>query len=221
MKKLTLILMVALLGARAWATEIDITPGTLGPVDTDGDYFDVIAAPDITWSDAEVDALTYYYNDGTQNLEGHLATVLDAETDTFVGDAVQAVGAGEFWLGGYQNPITELVATAGWTWVNDDGTFPGVNGALGFTQTYSNWNGGEPNDAGGPGSEQYLGINEGRLGGFNDEGNLSLIGGYVVEFDPTTDPTGGLASAPDAASTAQLLGGALMLVGFASRRRRQ
>jgi hypothetical protein len=221
MKKLFTLLAVSALATHAWATEIDIPTGTSGVADADGDYFDVIADANVPWIDAEQAALNYYYFDGTTKLEGHLATILDADADTFVGDAVAAESDGEFWLGGYQNPGDEPDATVGWTWVNDDGTFPGVNGASGFVQSYSNWNDGEPNDAGGAGDEQFLGINRGSPGGFNDEGDLDLIGGFVVEFDPTTDPTGGLAGAPDANDTAALLGGALMLLGFASRRFRK
>ncbi len=126
---------------------------------------------------------------------------------------------GEFWLGGYQNPAGETTANAGWTWVNSEGTFPGVNGASGSHNSYSNWNPGEPNDAYGPGSEQYLGINLGSPGGFNDEGNLGLIGGYVIEYDPHTVPNGGLVGAPDGGSTAFLLIGALSVLGISRRAR--
>lgn len=179
-----------------------------------GHYYEVFQAPGIPWINAESDALSLFY----MGLEGHLATITSASEDSYVGAAVSAAGPGEFWLGGYQNPITELVATAGWTWVNGEGTFPGVNGAPGFDNNYSNWNPGEPNDAYGPGSEQYLGINLGNVGGFNDEGNLNLIGGYVVEFDPNTNPNGGLVGTPDAAATMPLLGmGMLAVAAFARR----
>ena len=178
---------------------------------SNGHYYEVISAPGITWMSAETAALSLYY----MGLEGHLATVTSADEDTYVGNAVAAAGSGEFWLGGYQNPKTETTATAGWTWVNGEGTFPGVNGASGFDNAYSNWNPGEPNDAYGPGSEQYLGINLGHLGGFNDEGNLGLIGGYVVEFDPYTNPNAGV---PDGGATMALLG--ISLTGLAAFARR-
>lgn len=183
---------------------------------SNGHYYQVISDPGDTWMNAEVAALSHYYN----GLEGHLATVTSAGEDSYVGAAVTAAGSGEFWLGGYQNPSTETVPTAGWTWVNGEGTFPGVNGAAGFDNAYSNWNPNEPNDAYGPGSEQYLGINLGNVGGFNDEGNLGGIGGYVIEFDPNTIPTGGLAT-PDVASTAALLSGSMALLGIISRRIRK
>ena len=107
--------------------------------------------------------------------------------------------------------------------MNNEGTFPGVNGASGSDNSYSNWNPGEPNDAQGPGSEQYLGINHGNVGGFNDEGDLSLIGGYVVEFDPNTVPGGGLPPGfvPDAASTSAMLMGSVTLMGLFSRKFRK
>jgi hypothetical protein len=179
-----------------------------------GHYYDVIRAPGIKWIDAETGALSHSY----LGLQGHLATITGSAEDGYVGQAVANAGSGEFWLGGYQNPNTLTTPTAGWTWVNTEGTFPGVNGATGFDNAYSNWNSGEPNDAYGPGSEQYLGINLGRTGGFNDEGNLGLIGGYVIEYDPNTVPGGGLVGVPDISATAGLLG--MTLTGLAMLRRK-
>jgi hypothetical protein len=204
MKKHLLTLVVSLSCASAWATPI-LDPAT-------GHYYDVISAATITWADARVAALGSYY----LGLEGHLATITGSAEDGYVGAAVAAAGSGEFWLGGYQNPVTETTKTAGWTWVNGEGTFPGVNGATGFDNAYSNWNSGEPNDAYGIATEQYLGINLGRVGGFNDEGNLGLIGGYVIEYDPHT-----INDVPDAGATASLLGGALFLLATLSRRLRK
>ncbi|MBI1840826.1 MAG: VPDSG-CTERM sorting domain-containing protein [Verrucomicrobia bacterium] len=205
MKKHVLTLCLSLACASAWAAPI------LDP--SSGHYYDVIPASGITWDDARSGALGNFY----LGLQGHLATVTSSCEDGYVGAAVAAAGSGEFWLGGFQNPITETTAAAGWTWVNGEGTFPGVNGALGFANPYSNWNSGEPNDYYGAGTEQYLGINLGVVGGFNDEGNLGLIGGYVIEYDPNTIPD----HVPDAGATASLLGGALaMLASFARRIRK-
>ena len=93
-------------------------------------------------------------------------------------------------LGGYQdpkNPLSATIATAGWTWVNGQGTFPGVNGATGFTQSFSDWAPGEPNDYYGPGSEQYMAIGLEGQNLWNDEGALGNISGYVVEFSCVPD----------------------------------
>ena len=204
MKKLFGTLTLSLLCASAWAQ-----------VQYGSDYYEVISAPNIPWLTAEQDALSLYY----LGLEGHLVTITTAGEDAFVGGVVQNAGLGEVWTGGYQNPVTETDPAAGWTWVNNEGTFPGVDGALGYDNSYANWNGGEPNDYYGSASEQYMGLNLGAPGGFNDEGNLSLIDGYVIEFDPATVPSGGLASGyvPDGGSTMALLGSALTLLGFTSR----
>ena len=204
MKKLASAFGVSLVGMKMWAAPI------LDP--SSGHYYDVIPAPGITWDDARAAALGFSY----LGLLGHLATVTSASEDSYVGAAVAAAGSGEFWLGGFQNPVTETSATDGWTWVNGEGSFPGVDGASGYANSYSNWNPGEPNDAYGPGSEQYLGINLGRVGGFNDEGFLGLIGGYVIEYDPNT-----IRTVPDSGSTLLLLAGAVGVVMPFSRRFRR
>jgi hypothetical protein len=207
MKKTFVILTASLFCASAWAQTFD---------PANGEYYEVVAALNIPWINAEQDALTLNFG----GFEGHLVTITSQAEDTFVGNLAENTslpGQGEVWAGGYQNPITETDPTAGWTWVNNEGAFPGVSS----TSPFANWNPGEPNDASGPGSEQYLGLNlnGNDIGGFNDEGNLFYISGYVVEFDPNTNPTGGLV--PDGGSTVALLGGALTMLGFASRRFRK
>jgi hypothetical protein len=164
----------------------------LGP---GGHYYDVIYASGISWpaADAAASAMTFH------GAQGYLATVTSAAEDAFLNGAI-APTQREFWAGGFQNPITETVATAGWTWVNGEGAF----GA------YQPWAGGEPNDAYGPASEQYLGLGwTGGNGGWNDEGALGNIGGFLVEFNGTAAPEG-----------AAGLAGILAIVGlFAAHRR--
>jgi hypothetical protein len=124
------------------------------------------------------------YYDGS---EGHLVTITSTDENAFVMGVVQAAGFWEVWAGGYQVPSTEPAATAGWTWLNGEGSFSGFNNSPG---SYSDWIGGEPNDGiNGTGSEQFLGL---KPGGWNDEGWVGHISGYVVEFDPSTISSGGL-----------------------------
>lgn len=179
------------------------------PVGYNGHYYDVIVAPQIAWQDARAAALSQFY----LGLQGHLATITSAGEDLAVGNMMAgAVTGGEFWAGGFQAPAGETNPQAGWTWVNGEGSFPGDNSG----PVYANWNGGEPNDAYGPGSEQYLGLNLGTVGGFNDEGNLGLIAGYVIEYDPTT-----INDIPDGGDAAFLLVGGLAALSHAISWRRR
>jgi len=197
MRKL-LLGVVCVTSVSSWAVPI-LDPGT-------GHYYDVIAAPGITWDDARAQALSSFY----LGLRGHLATITSAAEHTYVNLAIIAAGGGERWAGGYQQPGA-ADSQSGWTWVNNEGSFPGTNSA----SPYAAWNGGEPNDYYGPNSEQYLGLNLGP--GFNDEGNLGLIAGYVIEYDPGTIidvPIG----VPDGGATAALLGFGIAGVALARRK---
>lgn len=163
-----------------------------------GHYYDVIRAQGIEWNDALLAANVKFH----QGLRGHLATISSAQEHSYVNAAIQAAGGGEMWAGGFQ-PVGETDPQANWTWVNNEGSFPGVNSS----SPYAFWNGGEPNDFYGIASEQYLGLN--LSAGFNDEGNLGLITGYVIEYDPNTI----VINVPDGGSSAALLGISMAMFG--------
>jgi len=204
MKKILGSLLIGLSCSSGWALPLYWDPAAGG----NGHYYDVVAAPNIAWADARVAALLSYHG----GLQGHLVTITSADEHAFVNGIIQAARLGEIYAGGYQNPDTEADKFANWTWVNGEGTFPGVDSA----SPYAKWNPGEPNDYYGVRSEQYLGLNLGP--GFNDEGNLALITGYVIEYDPNTITD---VPIPDGGSTLALLGGAFAFVGAARRKFRR
>lgn len=150
-------------------------PAQAAVVDWNGHSYDVISSPGIDWptANAAANAMTY------GGLSGHLATITSADEDAFLSGLI-ANQPGEFWAGGFQKPIDETVATAGWAWVNWEGAFG-----------YQNWQSGEPNDYFGSATEQYLGLGLYReTGGWNDEGNVGLIAGYLVEYERSGVPEG-------------------------------
>jgi hypothetical protein len=106
----------------------------------------------------------------------YLATITSQEEQNYLYSMMTTYNiSGQYWLGGYQYPLDEPVADANWTWVT------------GEPWSYTNWlSPPEPNDAFGPGSEQYLAMWKNNLYDWqwNDDGNvlgLGNISGYVAE----------------------------------------
>jgi hypothetical protein len=182
--------IVAVLSAAALSTEAV-------PVAFGGHYYEVVSSPGIDWLSAEAaaEALSYL------GAQGHLATITSFEEDEFL-DGLRG-GLSELWVGGFQSPITTVGSGDNWMWVNGEGAFPGDN----LGPVYANWLVGEPNDFYGLASEQYLAIGLGGAFGWNDEGAIGNISGYVVEYN-VPEP-----------GTLSLVG--LGLASLAARRRRK
>jgi hypothetical protein len=170
-----------------------------------GHHYEFIVADGITWAAANTAAQAKSH----AGVSGHLATITSLAEDTFLfNNSTLASGlntSGDFadsqlWVGGFQ-PAGSTEPGGGWTWVNGEGGFPGNNAG----PVYANWLGGEPNNVGG--GEGHLAIDLRANFGWNDEGNLGGIWGYVVEYD-VPEPT-----------TLALLGLGLAGIGFTRRRR--
>ncbi|MCP4119641.1 MAG: hypothetical protein GY737_30425 [Desulfobacteraceae bacterium] len=150
--------------------------GSASAVMFNGHDYQVISYLHQSWDNATADMIADLGSDY------HLATITSAAEQAFI---VSLISGGEYWLGGYQMPISEPMPEAGWWWVNGEGQFWN-NGSTGM---YTNWNGGEPNDAYGAGSEQHLAM-WGSNWKWNDEGNLNNITGYIAEKDSIPEPAG-------------------------------
>ena len=170
-----------------------------GPVvEFDGRHYQVVVHPGITWSQAKAAAEAQSF----EGVEGHLATLTSQAEDLFVESLRSAAGLSrpEVWVGGLQQSCTPEAAGCGWQWLNDEGPVSTPQQPL---LSYSNWLANEPNDDTGPGSEQHLAIGLGDAFGWNDEGALGNIGGYIIEFDTATiiDPNVCLEGGPGCETT--------------------
>lgn len=164
------------LAARPGFSQAGATP-VLNPAN--GHYYQRVPVPTgVTWRDAYFAASIRTH----LGLPGHLATITSAGENQFILDTA-GVGASssEHWAGAFKQPEPPGGPADGWQWV----TWAEV-------WNYTNWNGGEPNNAGG--DEKYLILrSDGR---WNDggEGNLA---GYVVEYEPPVPvPAGKIAFSP-------------------------
>jgi hypothetical protein len=140
---------------------------------------------DVTWQEA-ADEL------GTLAPGYHLATITSQEENDFIWSLLEPLGLEvEWWLGGFQEPPSQLNPLLGWTWLT------------GEPWDYTNWEGREPNDS-------VVG-NENHLAWFyttpywNDEGScLSCVSGYIGERS----------TAVPVPATAWLMAGALGALGL-------
>jgi hypothetical protein len=129
-------------------------------------------------------------------MPGYLVTITSAEENRFAAGVANGILA---WAG----------ASDG----GQEGNFVWADGPeAGQSVTFTNWNAGEPNDC--CGGEDFLQVNFGGFGGWNDHGgpgNSGQVNGYIVEYSATTSvPTPG---------TLALVMPALFAAAWAARRR--
>jgi hypothetical protein len=132
-----------------------------------GNYYQAIANPGITWAQANIDAQAATFN----GVAGHLATL----TDQAENDFVFTIGDVHWhFLGGFQNLSSPNYSepAGGWEWVT------------GEAWSYTNWWPGEPNDTGPTGPEHTLELLQGGQYGesWNDVADVHSRG-YVIEFE--------------------------------------
>jgi len=96
-----------------------------------------------------------------------------------------SLSGSELWVGGFQVPCatTTPEPACGWMWLNG-AAIAATNGP----SPYTNWQNGEPNnlqrtpDALNRASENFLAIGLQGVFGWNDEGALANVWGYIVEY---------------------------------------
>ena len=175
-------LAIAILPLTASATYTS-TPTLVAEGDFDGRHYEIYAYAGVSWHTANAAANAAIHID----VNGHLATITSAAEDAYIeslrasASASEGLAQPEVWVGGVTDSDCSPVPGCGWNWVNDEGPISTSQVPL---NSYSNWLSPEPNNAGS--GEKHLGVGLFGQFGWNDEGNLGLIGGYVVEYDTPT-----------------------------------
>ena len=169
--------LLILAGCGDDSTNHDATTCPLGTVKWDNDHcYEAVLAPGLSWDEAQAECVAR---------GGHLVTITSAEENAFVFSLVASDSAFWFvdgynnglgpWLGGYQvSGSTE--PDGGWQWVTDE---PFV---------YTNWDTGQPDDAGGSNQNRLRFFKTGGVMGDRwDDGEsdnpLAHRRGYVFERD--------------------------------------
>jgi hypothetical protein len=175
--------------------------------ETNGHYYDAISYPSgITWTDAKQVAA----NSNFSGFGGHLATITSMDENLFIIRHFDGpIAVNTFLLGGYQ-PAGSPEPSGNWQWIT------------GEPWSFTNWANGTPNDlysgaaifdpVPNTTSEDVLHL-WGNNGTWNDVPHASGWGGFIVEYEPSAEP-----SAVPEPSTYILLGIALGAVGFTRRK---
>jgi expansin (peptidoglycan-binding protein) len=162
--KLGLLNAIALAGATC-AGSVLATPVQFAD---NGHWYEFVSTR-LNWDDARAAAGSASYN----GLTGYLATITSAAENTFAATLLNGLSA---YVGG-----SDAAVEGQWMWL----TGPEAGTAFGYT----NWNVGEPNNAGTAQNEDVLHIGVARTGGWNDMAATNTYG-YLIEYSalPTTLP---------------------------------
>jgi hypothetical protein len=157
------------------------SPPVYNPVT--GHWYQAVAVPaKLTWEEAHRAAQRL----SLHGQPGHLVSITSAAENQFLLDRLSEATEGHWFIGGYQDErATDYREPAGgWRWVTGE---PFV---------YTNWQSGEPNNAGGDEDRLHI-LNHGRWNDLGGSGGY-LYGGYIVEYEaplpqppPSPAPAGG------------------------------
>ncbi len=152
-----------------------------GSKEFEGHYYEYHSQPGVTWQQANASASSMTLN----GMQGYLMTVSSAGENDFMMERL----SGNSWMG-----ASDEAVEGEWRWVTGpEGLVPGgtqfwqgASDGNPVDDEYSNWGGGEPNNAGEEDHAHFI-IETGM---WNDLSKLSGVAGYAVEYGglPGDDP---------------------------------
>lgn len=176
-KKITIAACIGL----AFAGMANATPTQLGNT---GEYFEYFSTNE-SWAAAKNDAASKTF----MGMQGRLAVVLNAAENALITSLINAANGRAAWVGA-TNTFANNQET--WTWLTGE-TWVTQLGGINLTPgVYTNWNGGEPNNAG----NSINGFHEDALqiyanGTWNDLGGPDYgyqTPGYIVQYKASNIP---------------------------------
>ncbi|GAB4195816.1 MAG: hypothetical protein OHK0022_12840 [Roseiflexaceae bacterium] len=137
-----------------------------------GNYYEYVAAPGISWTQAKAAAA------GRKlfGLQGYLTTVASASENSFITSRF----GGQSWIAA-SDDLTQGTVENYWIWTSgpEAGTLFAIDGVGAVESRYSNWAPGEPDNSSLTGENfAFLASN----GQWSDYTNNTFVNGYVVEY---------------------------------------
>ena len=169
----------------AQTREIKITLIEENFLELTGHYYELVAATDITWTDARDNAASM----SLYGVTGYLVTFTTPEEFAFIGDIAAAAGVVVAWMGATDEAVEEE-----WRWVTgpEAGTQFWQGGVIGSTTppyNYAQWSPNLQPSQSFP-DYDYAGFNSAVWGAGDNGGNGGFVDHYMVEYgDINSFPT--------------------------------
>lgn len=139
-----------------------------------GNRYQAVAAPDITWDDARIAAAASSF----MGVQGHLATITDQNEDDFIHYALGDVD--HHWVGGFQDQMDPnfMEPGGGWKWITGE---PFI---------FTNWFVGPDNGGNFPSEDFMEVLDYANVGSnWNDANDMAPTAGFIIEFEVGSGPT--------------------------------
>lgn len=153
---------------KSGSVSVDVAPANIVLNSANGHYYGAVDTKTlISWSQAKTAAQALRY----KGMAGHLVTLTSAAENSFVAAHFPGDSVKSYFAGGFQDLSAPDYSepAGGWKWIT------------GEPWAFTNWHGGEPNDAGSTSNVMNLYPDDSWNDAIDNDGHGF---GYIVEFEP-------------------------------------